>query len=347
MVPIAAAWVLLGPRHVAPVDGVSIHPPAGAPGRPPAPGGVTGGPAPGGAPGGPAGPPPGAQGGPVGPPLDGGAAPPGGPVGPPLDRGAAPAGGPPNPGAPSGPTGADQTFEPWEFLDGMRLEPRRVWVEGFRVDRFEVTRAAYRAFLVDTGYRPPFVAEEWAVADWNWDGIEFPAGTADHPVVLTNRYDAEAYCAWAGKRLPTEAEWQLAALGTEDEARVWPWGDRYDPDALNHGQLDEPVYDASDGYRTTSPVGAFPSGRGPNGLDDTFGNAWEWTADFRVESWDATTGSRTLGGWTEVTAPGPALYGAVRGGSYYTDLRPDPGGERHQFLAELRRKTSGFRCAGD
>lgn len=293
MMPIAAGWVVLGPRHVAPVDGVMIRPPPGAPGS--------------GAPGRPAGPPPGR----------------------PAGSGAPPAGAP----GPAGPGGAKLNYEAWQFLDGMRLEPRRVWVEAFRMDRYEVTRAAYRAFLADTGYRPPFVAEPWAEADWNWNGIDFPVGTGEHPVVLTSRYDAEAYCTWAGKHLPGEAEWQLAALGTEEASRVWPWGEAYEAERLNHGQLEEPVYDDSDGWKTTSPVGSFPSGRGPNGLDDAFGNAWEWTADFRVESWDSTKG--------------PALYAAVRGGSYYTDLRPDPGGERHQFLAELRRKTSGFRCASE
>ncbi len=228
---------------------------------------------------------------------------------------------------------------------GQQFDTRVVRVASFWIDRTEVTRTAYQGFLEATGYRPPFVSEAWADDGWNWRGTDFPEGTGDHPVVLANWYDAQAFCDWAGKRLPTEAEWQLAALGSLVEDRTFPWGDDYDGQRFNHGQMMEPNFDDSDGYLTTSPVGAYPLGRGPSGLDDAFGNAWEFTADWRVDSWDLMTFRETSEGIVEVRSQAPGLYVAVRGGAYFFDLRPNPAGERNHFLPELRRKSSGFRCA--
>ncbi|MFZ5477186.1 MAG: formylglycine-generating enzyme family protein [Myxococcota bacterium] len=228
------------------------------------------------------------------------------------------------------------------------LDPREVVVGDFLIDVTEVTQAQYQLFLDDTGYRPPFVAEPWADTDhWNWSGGDHPAATGDHPVVLANWYDARAYCEWAGKRLPTEAEWQLAAIGPADDEWTFPWGNDYDPDKLNHGRLETPNYDDSDGWEYTSPVGAYPEGASRWGLLDAFGNAWEWTADIRVRSWDEFAGERAGERIVDPHTGETGLYAAVRGGAYFFDLRPNPGGERNGFLVELRRKTSGFRCAKD
>lgn len=227
------------------------------------------------------------------------------------------------------------------------LEPRRVRVGPFLIDRTEVTREAYRRFLDATGYRPPRVDEPWAQDGWNWDGIEFPDGTGQHPVVLVSWYDARAYCRWAGGRLPTEAEWQIAALGPADAETLYPWGDAYDGSLLNHGRIGEPNYDASDGWERTSPVGSFPAGASRFGLLDAFGNAWEWTADLRVASWDDVLGERAGDVIVNPHTGTLGEYAAVRGGSYFFDISFHPGGERNAFLTEIRRKTSGFRCARD
>lgn len=234
------------------------------------------------------------------------------------------------------PQALDRDWKRWEIRDGMQAAPRDVTLDAFWIDRTEVTRAAYKVFLDETGYRPPYIDEEWSQDDWNWQGTDFAPGTGDHPVVLVSWYDARAYCSWAGKRLPTEAEWQMAALGPGE--RIYPWGDDYDGDRYNHGTVELAGFDDSDGYWTTAPVGSFPKGRSWVGAEDLFGNAWEWTDDGRVESWELADGDR-IGQ--------PTLYVAVRGASYFTDLRPNPGGERHHFMAEVRRKTSGFRCARD
>jgi formylglycine-generating enzyme len=228
----------------------------------------------------------------------------------------------------------------WTANPGNQMKPKLVGVTAFWIDRTEVTRKSYKEFLDATGYREPYVDEEWAGDGWNWDGTDYPEGTGDHPVVILNWYDAQEYCTWKGKSLPSEAQWQLAALGDHGDERIFPWGSEYDHSALNHGKILAPNYDDSDGYLTTSPVGIFPKGDSPSGATDMFGNAWEFTSDYRRSSWqfykDSASGK---------VSPGPGLYVAVRGGSYFFDLRPHPGGERNEFLPEVRRKTSGFRCA--
>ncbi len=227
------------------------------------------------------------------------------------------------------------------------LEARDVEVSPFLIDRTEVTQGQYAVFLDDTGYRPPYVDEEWAADGWSWDGPTAPRATADHPVVLVNWYDARAFCQWADKRLPTEAEWQLAVLGSATDERLFPWGDDYDGDKLNHGTLQPPNYDDSDGYARTSPVGSFPAGASRAGVLDGFGNAWEWTADVRVHSWEEVLGERRADRIVDPHTSEVGLYAAVRGGAYFFDLRPNPAGERNGFVMELRRKSSGFRCARD
>jgi formylglycine-generating enzyme required for sulfatase activity len=122
------------------------------------------------------------------------------------------------------------------------------------------------------------------------------------------------------------------------QGRAYPWGDRYDGARLNHGKIEQPNFDDSDGFLTTSPAGSFPSGATPDGVLDGFGNAWEWVADLRFEDPSHHEDGRTHP---------PGLYAAVRGGSYFFDLERFPAGERNGFLTEIRRKTSGFRCARD
>lgn len=297
----------------------------GPPGAPPAPGG---------------GPPRGPRGaaGPPGPP------PPGAP-------GAAP--GPPPGGAPSsGAAGSlpdlgasATTHHGVTKADPDPLEAREVLVSDFWIDLTEVTQADYAEFVGATGYRPPFVDEPWAMDGYSWTTADAPVATADHPVILVNWYDATAYCSWAGKRLPTEPEWQLAVLGPASAEGNYPWGAEVGEGHYNHGRMQDPNYDDSDGFARTSPVKSFPSGRSWAGLDDGFGNAWEWTADWRVQDWALVSGQERGGRLVDPHTEGLALYAAVRGGSFFFDLGPNPAGERNAFIAELRRKSSGFRCA--
>lgn len=302
--------------------------PAGAPGAPP-PGSPPGGAPPGPPPGGPPGPPPGGGAGPQGP-----ATPPGAPT-----SGAS--GALPDLGA------SAHTHHGMTKADPDPLDAREVEVGDFWIDLTETTQAQYARFIEATGYRPPFVDEPWAMDGWSWAGGQPPPGTDDHPVILVSWYDARAYCAWAGKRLPTEAEWQLAVLGSAAEERNYPWGAEVGEGHYNHGRMTDPNYDDSDGWPRTSPVTAFPEGRSWAGLYDGFGNAWEWTADWRVQDWALVSGETRGGRLVDPHTDGLALYAAVRGGSFFFDLGPNPAGERNAFIAELRRKSSGFRCATD
>ena len=238
---------------------------------------------------------------------------------------------------------------PWISMGGHGLPPRSVSVDAFVIDRTEVTRLAYQKFLKATGYRIPHVAESWADEGWNWTAPDHDLEMPDHPVVLVNYYDAQAYCEWRSMRLPTEAEWQLAALGPLYERRVYPWGSRYDDTALNHGRMQEPNFDDSDGHARTAPVGSYPAGRSPYGLEDTFGNAWEFTSDFRMDDWRFAEhdGYAPQSAIVNARFSGPGLRVAVRGGSFYFDFRPNPGGEWASFSPEVRRKSAGFRCAAD
>lgn len=258
----------------------------------------------------------------------------------------APRGPPPTPPPGASPGGARSSA----VADGaMPLPPvaRDVQVSSFAIDLYETTRAEYARFLEDTGYRPPYVDEEWAADGWNWSGTRFPEGTGDHPVVEVSWYDARAYCAWAEKRLPTGPEWQLAALGPASEGRDWPWGKEYDGTRLNHGKRDVPNFDDSDGYERTSPVGAFPRGASPYGLMDSFGNAWEWTADIRVQDWSETTAGAGEGPAIDPRTGTLGLYAGARGGSYFSGFESGTLAQDNAFPVQLRRKSSGFRCARD
>lgn len=159
---------------------------------------------------------------------------------------------------------------------------RKVNVPAFRIDRTEVTVEAYRRC---------FDAKRCSVPDTkgrgscNWDR----AGYEKHPINCIDWNQAEAFCAWAGKRLPTEAEWEKAARGTD--GRVYPWGATWDITRAN-------VYESYDGYKDTAPVGSFPAGASPYGALDMAGNVWEWTAD-----WYRNGETRSLRGGSWVDLP--------------------------------------------
>ncbi|MCA9797075.1 MAG: SUMF1/EgtB/PvdO family nonheme iron enzyme, partial [Candidatus Eremiobacteraeota bacterium] len=142
--------------------------------------------------------------------------------------------------------------------------PREVQLEQFWIDRLPVSNARFRAFVDATGYR---VEGSWP--EWKGD-------RADYPAVGLSWNDARAYCAWAGKRLPEEDEWERAATGPAP--RKYPFGDEWDPAACGHGtSRGVPMLDLVNG-RGPTPVGHFPTGASPEGCLDMAGNVWEWTA---------------------------------------------------------------------
>lgn len=180
-----------------------------------------------------------------------------------------------------------------------------VALEAFYIDRYPVTNEEYKRFTDATGHPVPCYDVAWAKPDgYNWDpeACTFPEGQGRHPVVLVTWEDALAYARWAGKRLPTEAEWERAARGTD--GRRWPWGDDWVKGRCNSKEA---------GIGGTTPVDHYsPEGDSPDGVGDVVGNVWEWTANlYRPYPYRAGDGREAL----EATG-----WRVLRGGSWHNDL---------------------------
>jgi formylglycine-generating enzyme required for sulfatase activity len=157
---------------------------------------------------------------------------------------------------------------------------REVKVDAFCIDRTEVTVAAYKACVDAGACKPPLAGpknDDWVDKACN----QLLPERMSHPVNCIDWDRADTYCRWAGKRLPREEEWQLAA-GRMD-GRKFVWGDAPPgPDKANlrgaDGEVDDPLYPQNDGWRFTAPVGSFPADRSPFGVLDMGGNVSEWNA---------------------------------------------------------------------
>jgi formylglycine-generating enzyme len=223
---------------------------------------------------------------------------------------------------------------------GSDERPRTVSVTPFQLMRREVTNAAFAAFVAATGHLS--AAERrgfgyvWSGrwrrmpgADWRHPfGPESSlAGRADHPVVQVSAQDAAAFCAYHGWRLPSEAEWQRAARGAD--RRRFPWGDAppAQPSArANFGTVPCCAPDGSDGHAKTAPVGSFPAGRSPFGVDDLAGNVWEWTSS---------------------RLPGDPSKVVLKGGGWGNNPHCLRIAYRHGNPPDIGLDMVGFRCAAD
>jgi len=200
----------------------------------------------------------------------------------------------------------------------------KVYLDAYYLDKYEVTNQQYREFVKATGYRAP---NQW--------------GEDNHPVVYVTWNDVVAYAKWAGKRLPTEAEWEKAARAGLKEKK-YLWGNK-DPDGSQCNFADRNTSfswsdkSANDGYSRTAPVGTYP----PNnfGLYDMAGNVWEWCSDWYDKNYYANSLSKNPQG------PNNGSYRVVRGGGWVNDARYVRCAFRGYYGPDDRFNDLGFRCA--
>jgi len=227
---------------------------------------------------------------------------------------------------------------PGERADLMLEAPRHVVdVPTFFVDLTEVTNGQFARFVKEADYTTQAendgTSSVWRGGEWvevkgaDWMHPEGPGSSLDRrmnvPVVHVSYNDALAYAKWCKKRLPTEAEWEKAARGTD--ARIWPWGNQPDPSRADCKER---------GIPSAMPVGSFPAGASPYGCLDMAGNVREWTLDYL----NAYPGG----------APQPELYGkryrVVRGGAWPQSLADQRSYRREFRLPKHHESLTGFRC---
>ena len=193
---------------------------------------------------------------------------------------------------------------------------RKISIDPFYLDEHDVTNAQYAGFVKATHHRAPY----------NWPGGVAPAGKENLPVVDVSWDDATAYARWAGKRLPTEAEWERASRGLVEGSR-YPWGDRA-PTAKDarFNVLDGP------GAVCRLPRNYF-------GLCDIVGNVWQWTADWYAKDYYATAPDHDPQG------PSSGMYRVLRGGSWDDEAKYLTCSYRSWARPAERSPNIGFRCA--
>lgn len=191
--------------------------------------------------------------------------------------------------------------------------PRQCFLDAYYIDVYPVTNSRYQRFIEATGYQVPLNPSGTplpslmrGVAVWDPQSRSFPQGLEDYPVVFIDWFDACAYCAWAGKQLPTESEWEKAARGSD--GRLWPWGNDWNADRCNCTGRD------------LTPVNQYPQGVSPYGCFDMAGNVVQWCADVIGE------------------------HRATRGGSLFGMMQHQLCLRRGWIRPDVRCLNLGFRC---
>jgi formylglycine-generating enzyme required for sulfatase activity len=202
----------------------------------------------------------------------------------------------------------------------------RVYVNAFYIDKFEVTNGRFAKFVDAIQSEPP-----WGFAD-----KDTPVTHADRPVRWVNWMDALGYCLWAGKRLPTEAEWEKAARGID--GRMYPWGN--DPPTPVHA-----VYGLKEGgSETVSVIGDRDKGQSPYGVHDLAGNLYEWVMDWYAEDFYATHGNGQV---ANPRGPSEGTAKVQRGGSYINHPYRLRSSFRTKGDPTEQDPNVGFRCVQD
>ncbi len=216
-----------------------------------------------------------------------------------------------------------------EFLRGSdkcadERPQRKVTLDGYWIYKHPVTLAQYQKFCAATGkeFKPV----------WGQDMHADPRGDEGQYAVIVNWYEAEAYGRWAGAALPTEAQWEKAARGTD--GREYPWGNTWDP--AKCVSMEETLYKFSPGFR---PVGSYPAGASPYGVLDMAGNCWEWVNDWYGNEYYRTAPDQNP------TGPGKGSHKVIRGGCSLYDERMSRTTARMIMPPHVRDWTpTGFRC---
>src|SRR5215510_14927320 len=198
----------------------------------------------------------------------------------------------------------------------------KVFLDSFYLDKFEVTNGRFAKFVEAIQSEPP-----WGFAD-----KETPVVRPDQPVRWVNWMDAIGYCLWVGKRLPTEAEWEKAARGSD--GRAYPWGN--DPPTPAHA-----VFGLKEGSDTVSAIGNRDKGKSPYGVHDLAGNLYEWTTDWYDEEFYSKNPAINPKGPSEGTAK------VQRGGSYINGAYRLRSSFRTKGDPTEHDPNVGFRCAQD
>ncbi len=224
------------------------------------------------------------------------------------------------------------TIQAGEFLmgnpEGTGREDERpqrsVYLDEFAIDQVEVTNERYMAFVKAIGHRTP-------PNPYGTGPLQSIKGIEQLPVVQTTWYDAKAYCSWAKKRLPTEAEWEKAARGTD--GRLYPWGN--EPPTAKRANIDREWEDE----HTLHAVGSLPNGDSPYGVKDMAGNVREWVSDWYDADYYQHAPNRN--------PQGPDKKGVVRsirGGSWHSPASDITTSARGRGGFALQTHGTGFRC---
>lgn len=233
------------------------------------------------------------------------------------------------------------------FRMGDRAGSSTVRLKAFYIDRLEVANEQYAKFLKeaeakeDAAWRhpdQPKSKKSHRPATWGKDDQFRALNGPKHPVVGVDWFDAYAYAQWAGKRLPTEAEWERAARGTD--GRVYPWGNAPPEEALRFRANYFSSFLSADGYRFTAPVGSFPEGASAAGCLNMGGNAAEWCADRFVPAAER-------GRAKDLTAGPAEADRVVKGGAWNMSAASLRAFSRLRMKPTDRLTSVGFRCVRD